>query len=106
MKTEFIPKVITLLAGAVISIVCIITDVEVTRSLEFLLATLILFYIIGCLVRRLIERVLISNSVLKKEIDKESEENIDAKQKEQSDSEEWQSDSEKEQSDSENQSNI
>ena len=70
MKTEFIPKFITLLAGAVISIVCIVKDVEVTRALEILLATLILFYIIGCLVRRLIERVLISNSVLRKEIDK------------------------------------
>ena len=47
MKTEFIPKFITLLAGAVISIVCIVKDVEVTRALEILLATLILFYIIG-----------------------------------------------------------
>ena len=33
MKTEFIPKFITLLAGAVISIVCIVKDVEVTRAL-------------------------------------------------------------------------
>ena len=58
MKTEFIPKFITLLAGAVISIVCIVKDVEVTRALEILLATLILFYIIGCLVRRLIDCLL------------------------------------------------
>ena len=77
MKIEFIPKVITLFAGAVISVVCIVNDVEVTRSLEMLLVTLLLFYIIGCLVRRLIERVLISNSVLRKEIDKQTEEDIE-----------------------------
>lgn len=76
MKTDFIPKFITLLAGAVISIVCIVKDIDVTRSLEILLATLILFYIIGCIVRRLIERVLISNSVLKKEIEKQAAEDI------------------------------
>ena len=87
MKTEFIPKFITLLAGAVISIVCIVKDVEVTRALEILLATLILFYIIGCLVRRLIERVLISNSVLRKEIDKQTDEDIEAEDKEVSESE-------------------
>ena len=40
VKTEIIPKVITLLAGAIVSIVCIINGVDVTRSLEFLLATL------------------------------------------------------------------
>ncbi len=85
MKTDFIPKFITLLAGAVISIVCIVKDVEVTRALEILLATLILFYIIGCLVRRLIERVLISNSVLRKEIDKQTDEDIEAEDKEDSD---------------------
>lgn len=76
MKTEVIPKIITLLAGAVVSIVCIINDVDVTRSLEFLLATLLIFYIVGCLVRRMIQNVLISNSVLRKKIDKQTEENI------------------------------
>lgn len=81
MKTEIIPKVITLLAGAVISIVCIVRDVDVTRSLEILLATLILFYIIGCIVRKLIERVLISNSVLRKEIEKQADEDIETEDK-------------------------
>ena len=32
VKTEIIPKVITLLAGAIVSIVCIINGVDVTRS--------------------------------------------------------------------------
>ncbi|MDY5181349.1 hypothetical protein [Butyribacter sp.] len=95
MKTEFIPKFITLLAGAVISIVCIVKDVEVTRALEILLVTLILFYIIGCLVRRLIERVLISNSVLRKEIDKQTDEDIEAEDKEESDKDVSESETEK-----------
>ena len=95
MKTEFIPKFITLLAGAVISIVCIVKDVEVTRALEILLATLILFYKIGCLVRRLIERVLISNSVLRKEIDKQTDEDIEAEDKEESDKDVSESETEK-----------
>lgn len=95
MKTEFIPKFITLLAGAVISIVCIVKDVEVTRALEILLSTLILFYIIGCLVRRLIERVLISNSVLRKEIDKQTDEDIEAEDKEESDKDVSESETEK-----------
>ena len=84
MKTEIIPKVITLLAGAIVSIVCIINGVDVTRSLEFLLATLIIFYIVGCLVKRMIQNILISNSVLRKKIDKQAEEDIDEEKKEDS----------------------
>lgn len=86
MKTEIIPKVITLLAGAIVSIVCIINGVDVTRSLEFLLATLIIFYIVGCLVKRMIQNILISNSVLRKKIDKQAED-IDEEKKEDSPSE-------------------
>ena len=86
MKTEFIPKIITLLAGAVVSITCIVRDIDVTRSLEMLLATLILFYIIGCFVRRLIERVLISNSVLKKEVEKQLNEDIETDDNDKDDS--------------------
>ena len=42
MKTEFIPKVITLLAGAVVCIVTVIKDIDTTTALEYLLATLII----------------------------------------------------------------
>lgn len=88
MKTEIIPKVITLLAGAIVSIVCIINGVDVTRSLEFLLATLIIFYIsrLSC-ENELIQNILISNSVLRKKIDKQAEEDIDEEKKEDSPSE-------------------
>ena len=47
MKTEYIPKVITLLAGAVVCIISIVRHMDTTYSLEILLAALIIFYIIG-----------------------------------------------------------
>ena len=47
MKLEFIPKFIMLLAGAVVSILTIVKEMDVTYSLELLLATLVIFYIIG-----------------------------------------------------------
>ena len=37
MKTEYIPKVITLLAGAVVCIVSIVRHMDTTYSLEILL---------------------------------------------------------------------
>ena len=54
MKAEFIPKVITLLAGAVVCIVAIVKQMDVTYSLEVLLATLIVFYIIGIIAQKII----------------------------------------------------
>ena len=57
MKAEFIPKVITLLAGAVVCIVAIVKQMDVTYSLEVLLATLIVFYIIGIIAQKIILKV-------------------------------------------------
>lgn len=65
MKTEYIPKVITLLAGAVVCIVSIVRHMDTTYSLEILLAALIIFYIIGCIARRIIEKVMTSNRFIK-----------------------------------------
>ena len=65
MKTEYIPKVITLLAGAVVCIISIVRHMDTTYSLEILLAALIIFYIIGCITRRIIEKVMTSNRVIK-----------------------------------------
>lgn len=67
MKTESIPKIITLFAGLVVCIVTIIRGVDTTTSLEILLATLIAFYIIGIIAKKLIERVISGNSVIKKD---------------------------------------
>ncbi|MCI7062265.1 MAG: hypothetical protein MR965_08705 [Lachnospiraceae bacterium] len=85
MKTEYIPKVITLLAGAVVCIVSIINHMDTTYSLEVLLAALIIFYIIGCLTRRIIEKVITGNRFVKEvndEIIKEAEEENAGQQEE------------------------
>ena len=72
MKTEYIPKVITLLAGAVVCIISIVRHMNTTYSLEILLAALIIFYIIGCITRQIIEKVMTSNRFIK-EVTDESE---------------------------------
>lgn len=69
MKTDYIPKVITLLAGAVVCIVTIVKGTETTTALEYLLATLIIFYIIGLIAKVIIKKVIDSNSFIKKEIE-------------------------------------
>lgn len=76
MKSEYIPKVITLLAGAVVSIVLIIRDTNVTYSLEILLATLVIFYLFGILAQHIILRVEKSNHFIQQERNKELEETM------------------------------
>lgn len=61
MKLEFIPKFITLLAGAVVCIITIVNDMDVVYSLELLLATLVIFYIIGLIAKKIIQKVLEGN---------------------------------------------
>ncbi len=65
MKLEFIPKFITLLAGSVVCIITIINDMEVVYSLELLLATLVIFYIIGLIAKKIIQKVLEGNMFVK-----------------------------------------
>lgn len=65
MKTEFIPKIIMLLAGAIVCIISIVKQMDTTYSLEILLASLIVFYLIGCIARRIIEKVMVSNRFMK-----------------------------------------
>ncbi len=74
MKSEYIPKVITLLAGAVVSIILIIRDTNVTYSLEILLATLVVFYLFGILVQHIILRVEKSNHFIQQQRNLELEE--------------------------------
>ena len=69
MNTEYIPKVITLLAGAVVCIISIVRHMDTTYSLEILLAALIIFYIIGCITRQIIEKVMTSNRFIKEVTD-------------------------------------
>ena len=65
MKTEFIPKFVMLLAGAIVCIICIVKHMDTTYSLEILLAVLLLFYLIGSIAKWVIEKVIISNRFTK-----------------------------------------
>ena len=66
MKLEFIPKVITLLAGAIVCIITIINDMDTVYSLELVLATLIIFYIIGQIAKVIIQKVIGGNMFVKR----------------------------------------
>lgn len=74
MKTEFIPKFVMLLAGAIVCIISIVRDMDVTYSLEVLLATLIIFYLIGCIAKKIIEKVKTSNRFIRQQRDEEIQE--------------------------------
>ncbi len=56
MKEKYIPALIMLIAGAVTSILDIINKVELLSSLKRLLFVLILFYIIGLIVKAILKK--------------------------------------------------
>lgn len=72
MKTEFIPKFVMLLAGAIVCIISIVKHMDTTYSLEILLAVLLLFYLIGSIAKWVIEKVIISNRFTKEKSDRRS----------------------------------
>lgn len=67
MKIDFIPKFVMLLAGAIVSIITIVNDMDTTYSLEILLGTLIVFYIIGIIAKKLIQKVISGNMFVKRQ---------------------------------------
>ena len=58
MKIRYIPAGVTLLAGAVASLICLMKNYDVTYSLEVLLVTLIIFACIGFKSQRVIMNVM------------------------------------------------
>lgn len=66
MKLEFIPKVIMLLAGAVVAVVAVIRDLDTTWALELLLGTLIVFYLIGLIAKKIIQMAMEGNMFVKR----------------------------------------
>ena len=61
MKLEFIPKFVMLLAGAVVCIITIVKDMDVTYSPALLLGVLVIFYIIGLIAKKIIQKVIDGN---------------------------------------------
>lgn len=83
MKTKPIPAIITLLAGLVTCIVVFKSGYEVEHGLRTLLAVLIIFYIIGLILRAVLDRVFNSASAgieQKNQISEQGEENIQEKE--------------------------
>ena len=58
-RTKYIPAITMLTAGAIVCILNIVQRRNVLEGLKVLLAVLIIFYVIGLLARKLIEKILI-----------------------------------------------
>ncbi len=52
-----IPLVIMLFAGSIVSIACIVYKFSLTQTLIFVLATLIIFYLIGLIIKKIILKI-------------------------------------------------
>lgn len=78
MKTKQVPVVITLIAGLCTCILGFITHMETTRFVWTLLVVLVIFYILGC----------VAKLVLDKNFKEETEEEATEKAEEESDAEE------------------
>lgn len=67
MKIRYIPASVTLLAGAVASLICLMKNYDVTYSLEVLLVTLIIFACIGFEAQKVIINVMHEQKVQEEE---------------------------------------
>ena len=52
-----IPLVIMLFAGSIVSIACIVYKFSLTQTLIFVLATLVVFYLIGLIIKKIILKI-------------------------------------------------
>ena len=79
MKTKGIPAVVMLLAGFVTCIIGIVQHMETDVFIKTLLAVLIIFYLLGCIVKLVLDKNF-------KEMDENQEESGEEQTQEQSDS--------------------
>lgn len=68
MKVRFIPAGITLLAGAITCLICLLRDYDPTYSLEVLLLVLIIFAAIGMKAQKIIMNVMHQQKVQEEEM--------------------------------------
>lgn len=68
MKVRFIPAGITLLAGAITCLICLMRDYDPTYSLEILLLVLIIFAAIGMKAQKIIMNVMHQQKVQEEEM--------------------------------------
>lgn len=80
MRERYIPAIVMLIAGAITSILNIVNKVDPIPGLERLLVILILFYIVGLIIKAIIVKYII-NAPKKGEIS-EDEDAVEEEQKE------------------------
>lgn len=73
MRLKYIPATITLIAGAIISILNMINKVNLTTSLKRLLLVLLIFYIIGLIARAIITKTMYMSSDAKDDSQEDTE---------------------------------
>ena len=74
MRERYIPALVMLLAGAVTSIINIVNKVKVFDGLKRLLIVLVLFYIVGLIIKAIIVNTIINAPKKGEELQQESDE--------------------------------
>ncbi|HCA69226.1 MAG TPA: hypothetical protein DEP17_02060 [Lachnospiraceae bacterium] len=84
MRLKYLPALIMLIAGAIISIINIIHKVETFTALKRLLLVLVLFYILGLTAKALLEKALLEKPMeeQKEEDGEETSQNPQEKEEE------------------------
>lgn len=77
MKIEFIPKFVALLAGAIVSVITIVKDMDATYSLGLLFGSILVFYIVGIIAQKVIQKVISGNRYVRVEDGDESVQPLD-----------------------------
>lgn len=72
MRDRYIPAIITLIAGAVVSVGNIMNKVELDTGLKRLLIVLLIFYVVGLVARAIIMKTI--NDVSNKKQENETQE--------------------------------
>lgn len=87
MQNRYIPAITMLSAGAIVSIFCIIYKVDTLYGLKLLLGMLIVFYIVGLVVKRIFSKIQEDANQRAAKI-KEMEEAADSEEQQQEENEE------------------
>jgi hypothetical protein len=73
MKERYIPAFVMLIAAAITSVINIVNKVEVMAGLKRLLLVIVIFYIIGLIVKAIIKKALTKKPVEPEEIEETDE---------------------------------
>lgn len=88
MKTKSIPVTLMLVAGAIACVLGFVNQYDTTSFFTMVLTVLIIFYILGCIVKIIIDKNFSEASMKKEETSEESEEtkeNIESEGEEKAD---------------------